>query len=279
MLRATITGASLVAMTSLFLAPPAARAQGSGIAGLVRDATGGVIPGVTVEAASPSLIEKVRTTVTDEVGRYNIVDLRPGTYTVTFMLPGFATLRREDVELTSGFTATVNAEMTVGAVGETVTVTGATPVVDTQSVRTQQVMKTEVLESLPSGMRDPAAFASLTLGATASTAGRNDVGGNQGENNTGLGMHGSRGDDGRLSYDGMNANNFYGGGGGQQRSWRFNMVAVQEVVVDTGGNSAEIETSGANMNLIPREGATGSRSTALSITRTSIFRLARSLTR
>ena len=96
-----------------------------------------MLPGVTVEAASPALIEKVRTVVTDGEGRYNIVDLRPGTYAVTFTLAGFSTLKREGIVLTSGFTATVNAELPVGALEETITVTGATPLVDTQNVRKQ----------------------------------------------------------------------------------------------------------------------------------------------
>ena len=99
-----------------------------------------MLPGVTVEAASPALIEKVRTVVTDGEGRYNIVDLRPGTYVVTFSLAGFNTLRREGIALTAGFTATVNADMQVGALEETITVTGAAPLVDTQNVRQQRVV-------------------------------------------------------------------------------------------------------------------------------------------
>src|SRR5262245_22576372 len=97
------------------------------IAGTVRDATGAVLPGVTGEAASPALIEKVRSVVTDTEGLYRVVDLRPGVYTVTFSLPGFATVRREGLELTTGFTATVNAELKVGDVQETITVSGASP--------------------------------------------------------------------------------------------------------------------------------------------------------
>src|SRR5262245_48878031 len=117
-----------------------AQSSGSGsIAGVVRDATGAVLPGVTVEASSPALIEKARTVVTDEQGEYKIVDLRPGTYTVTFTLAGFSTVRREGIELATGFTASVNGELKVGAVEETVTVTGASPVIDTQNVRSQTV--------------------------------------------------------------------------------------------------------------------------------------------
>jgi hypothetical protein len=100
-------------------------ATSGAIAGEVRDTTGAVLPGVTVEAASPALIEKVRTVVTDGQGRYQIVELRPGTYTVTFTLPNFSTVRREGLVLSTGFTAAVNAELKVGSIGETITVTGA----------------------------------------------------------------------------------------------------------------------------------------------------------
>ena len=135
-----VMGAIVVVLASM-LTPAIAYAQAGGIAGVARDTTGAVLPGVTVEAASPALIEKVRTAVTDGEGRYNIVDLRPGTYSVTFTLPGFATFKRESIELTTGFTATANAEMRVGALEETVTVSGASPVVDIQNVRTQNVIQ------------------------------------------------------------------------------------------------------------------------------------------
>src|ERR1041385_5828423 len=102
----------------------------SAIAGVVRDATGAVLPGVTVEVASPVLIEKVKSTITDPAGQYRVVDLRPGTYSVTFTLAGFATIKRDGIALEANFTAPVNAEMRVGAISETVTVAGETPVVD-----------------------------------------------------------------------------------------------------------------------------------------------------
>src|SRR5262245_52548784 len=114
---------SLVAVALLALLPALARAQGTAsgnIAGVVKDASGGVLPGVAVEAASPALIERVRTVVTDDQGQYKIVDLRPGTYTVTFTLTGFSTIKREGIELTTGFTAAVNAEMKIGALEETI---------------------------------------------------------------------------------------------------------------------------------------------------------------
>src|SRR5216684_2012383 len=150
------------------------------IAGVVKDTTGAVLPGVTVEAASPALIEKVRVAVADDQGNYKIVDLRPGTYTVTFTLPGFSTFKREGIELTSGFTATANADLKVGSLEETVTVTGASPVVDVQNVRTQTVLSREALDALPTA-KTLQSYAALTLGATFSSAQYQDVGGNQGE--------------------------------------------------------------------------------------------------
>ncbi|MEQ1898573.1 MAG: carboxypeptidase regulatory-like domain-containing protein [Vicinamibacterales bacterium] len=237
------------------LAAQAASAQTTaGIAGTARDTTGAVLPGVTVEVASPALIEKVRIAVTDGQGRFNVTDLRPGVYSVTFTLPGFNTFKREGMEISAGFTGTANAEMKVGGLEETVTVTGASPTVDIQNVRTQQVLKADVLDQLPSGLKDVTALVSLTLGATNSTGTRNDVGGDRGELSTGISLHGSRGDDGRTNYDGMSTNVFFGGAGGQQRIYKFNTIGVQETVVDTGGNSAESDTGGANVNMIPRDG-------------------------
>src|SRR5262245_57381141 len=121
MVSAVLVGGMLIPVTA-----HAQQAPG-GIAGLVRDTSGAVLPGVTVEASSPALIEKVRSVVSDGQGQYKIVDLRPGTYTVTFTLPGFNTIKREGIELTTGFTANVSVEMPVGAVEETLTVTGASP--------------------------------------------------------------------------------------------------------------------------------------------------------
>ena len=140
------TRVGLVALALLALLPGTASAQSTGsIAGFVSDASGGVLPGVTVEAASPALIEGARVGVSDGQGRYRIINLRPGVYTVTFTLVGFSTFVREGIELNAGFTAAVNVELAVGALEETVTVSGAGPVVDVQSVRTQNVLTREVL--------------------------------------------------------------------------------------------------------------------------------------
>src|SRR5829696_4732443 len=132
----------------LLLTPSLTFAQGS-ITGIVRDSSGGVLPGVTVEASSPVLIEKTRTAVTDGNGQYRIVDLRAGNYTVTFSLPGFNTFRRGGVTIEGAFTATVSAEMKVGSLEETVTVTAESPIVDVQSVRRQMTIDSELIAALP----------------------------------------------------------------------------------------------------------------------------------
>src|SRR5436853_4542699 len=117
----------LAILGSFLLLPSIASAQAS-IAGIVKDTSGAVLPGVTVEVSSPALIEKTRTAVTDGAGQYKIIELRPGTYSVTFTLPGFSTVKRDAVELTSDFTATINADLKVGAVEETITVSAESPV-------------------------------------------------------------------------------------------------------------------------------------------------------
>lgn len=165
-------------VAALVLVPSAVYAQAS-ITGVVRDTSGAVLPGVTVEAASPALIEKVRTVVTDGTGQYRIVDLRPGTYTVTVTLAGFNTVKREGIELTGSFTATVNAELRVGALEETITVTGETPVVDVQSTTRQRVIDHEVIDVIPTG-RSERNLALLVPGMAAtggSAGGQQDVGG------------------------------------------------------------------------------------------------------
>src|SRR5881397_2948881 len=123
-----------LAMLVVLLLPATVFAQAS-LTGTVRDASGGVLPGVTVEASSPALIEKTRTALTDGSGQYRIVDLRPGTYSLMFTLPGFTTVKRDGIELTGSQIITIPADMRVGGIEETVTVTGDSPVVDVQTAR------------------------------------------------------------------------------------------------------------------------------------------------
>jgi len=145
-MRSCLWGVLLVAVLTLL--PSTASAQAS-VAGSTRDSSGAALPGVTVEASSPALIEKVRTTVSDSSGLYRIVNLPPGTYSVTFALPGFTQVKRDGIELTGSFIAQIDAEMAVGGVTETLTVTGASPIVDVQSIRRQTTVSSEVLTSIP----------------------------------------------------------------------------------------------------------------------------------
>jgi hypothetical protein len=147
-MRGVVRLASLVAL--LALAPTAVFAQVQAtLTGTVKDTSGAVLPGVTVEASSPVLIEKSRSAVTDGSGQYRIVDLRPGTYTVTFTLTGFTSVKRDGIELSGSFVATINADMKVGAVEETITVSGETPIVDVQSTRRQTTLSGETVNAIP----------------------------------------------------------------------------------------------------------------------------------
>ena len=172
----------LMALAILALVPMTASAQSVGaISGSVTDSTGGVLPGVTVEAASPALIEGSRIGISDGTGIYRIVDLRPGTYTVTFSLPGFSTVVREELILNAGITLAISASMAVGSIEETITVTGATPVVDVQNVRGQTTLTSEILRSVPTSTNIQG-LARLTLGVTQEgVLGGGDSGGSKGE--------------------------------------------------------------------------------------------------
>lgn len=169
----------LCALLAVSARPAQAQLGAAGIAGTVTDATGAILPGVTVEAASPALIERVRSVTTDGAGQYKLADLRPGLYIVTFTLPGFNTTKREGIELSANFTATVNAEMRIGSLEETVTVSGASPVVDVQNTASRNIVSRDVLDTIPSGRTLPA-YAALTPGLTIPAAGQ-DVGGSKGE--------------------------------------------------------------------------------------------------
>jgi hypothetical protein len=241
-------------LTVSLLLPSLAAAQAvqASVTGVVRDTTGGVLPGVTVEAASDALIERVRTTTTDSQGLYRITDLRPGVYAVTFSLPGFSSVRREDLTLTPGFVATVNADMRVGAVEETVTVSGQSPIVDTQSTVQQRVLARDVLDALPTG-KTIQAYATLTPGIIIPAAAQ-DVGGNQGELAIAMGIHGNRSADMKLLQDGLRFNSMEGTAGGAGRGFYVNAASAQEVSLQTSGNSAESETGGIMLNIIPKEG-------------------------
>src|SRR5689334_13745551 len=245
---------SVVLLLVLALVPAIALAQGQSgsIAGVVKDATGAVLPGVTVEASSPALIEKTRSVVTDGSGAYKIIDLRPGTYTVTFTLTGFGSVKREGIELTAAFTANVNAELKVGAVEETITVSGASPIVDTQNVVQKQTSTREVMDALPTD-RNFVSFAAMTPGVFVTGVSQN-VGGSVPETGMNLVVHGSRAADSLVMVDGMPIINGSGQGGLQYGNYLNNSLA-QEITFQTGGNNAEFERASVMSNFIPKEGS------------------------
>jgi putative oxidoreductase len=237
--------ARLVVISTLFL-PAAAWAQSS-ITGTVRDSSGGVLPGVTVEASSPALIDKVRTGVTDAQGLYRIVDLRPGVYSVTFTLPGFTTYRREGLELRAEFNATVNAEMAVGALQETVTVTGEAPLVDIRSSREQAQIEQATLEALPGAGR-LTTLAAIIPSATLTQEFNRGVGGTSDRTHTRYSVHGAP--EAQPYMDGMNQQL----PNSTQGVVVFNQLALQEVVVETSGIGADRDSGGMTINMIPRDG-------------------------
>ena len=251
MVRARRVGPFCLVFQLLLVCATSAAAQQapSGIAGVVKDTSGGVLPGVTVEAASPALIEKVRSVTTDADGRYNIIDLRPGIYAVTFSLPGFNTFRREGIAISVGFTATVNADLAVGSLNETITVSGATPLVDTQNARQQKVLSDDVLQALPTGQTNIVNVIALTPGFTGNATVGGSTGAYHGQQTKGT-FHGKRGT--HLNFDGMRIDNY--AGAGDSPGYLFNTLTIEETALETGGATAESSSPNVAMNMVPKEG-------------------------
>jgi hypothetical protein len=217
------------------------------IAGTVRDSSGGILPGVSVEAASPALIEKARTVVTDGAGQYQIIDLRPGTYTVTFTLQGFNTIVRQNLELSGGGVTTVNVDMRVGGIQETLTVTGDAPVVDVQtSTSREQVLSNEFIRSLPASrgygnyLAGVPGIQGTGLGTSANTS------------NNFFTARGGRSSEGNIQLDGMNVGSSVGGGG--VSGYQYDMSNASEVQVTIAGGLAEVDRGGPAFNMIPKTG-------------------------
>lgn len=236
----------LVAAGLAMLVPGLASAQ-SGIAGVVRDDSGAVMPGVTVEAASEALIERVRAVVSDGQGQYRFVDLRPGLYQVTFSLPGFNTIRREGINLPADFVAALNVDMKVGALEETLTVRGDAPLVDVQSTARSQVISRDVLDAIPTG-RSFQSVGQLVVGVQLS---RPDVGGSQGMQQTYFSVHGLTARNTTVQVDGMMMNSTRGD---NQVNPYFNDAMSQEISYETTGAGADVSAGGVRINMIPREG-------------------------
>ena len=239
-------GAGVAALVLLGVNPTAVSAQ-SRLAGVVKDTTGAVLPGVTVEASSPALIEKVRSGRHGRPGQYQIVDLRPGLYIVTFTLPGFSTVRRDGIELPASFTATVNAEMRVGQVAETLTVTGEAPLVDVRSATQRRTISREELETLPVLNRDSASYVATIPGVTGVNAG------GLGFTQKTTAIHGGSGAEAFVGIDGFTTSQA-GAVGGGGTTYYMNQANVQEVAVKLSGASAEQQMGGISTNVIPKEG-------------------------
>ena len=245
-MRAFVRIVHVVALAVLM--PTIAFAQAT-ITGTVKDTSGAVLPGVTVEASSPVLIEKVRTVVTDGGGQYRIVDLRPGTYSVTFTLPGFNTFKRDGVELTGALTATINADMKVGSLEETVTVTGESPIIDVQSVRRQTVISGDVMKDLPAARSYAGVM--MLIPSTITQAGANlDI-----QVTPGMlvfGGAGGRNNEARIQVDGLNTGAAFNGAG--VSSYMVDISNAQEIATTTSGGLGEAEVGGPSFSIVPKTG-------------------------
>ena len=233
----------------LMLAPWVAAAQTGGIAGLASDTTGGAMPGVTVEVRSPALIEGVRVATTGGQGLYRFVDLPVGTYTVTFTLPGFRTTIREGILLSTDFTADVDVEMAVGALEETITVSGASPVVDVQNTVSREIISRDIIDAVPTG-RGSGALAALVPGVVLDRPVRQDVGGSRGEQSVRSGIHGGTAGDLRQFVDGMQINMRHGA----ERQYQPVTEDAEEIAYGLGGGGPEDQLGGIRVNFITKSG-------------------------
>ena len=226
------------------LVPTLAYAQAQ-IVGAVRDESGGILPGVTVEASSPAIIEKVRTTVTDDQGRYRIEALRPGTYKLTFSLTGFSTVVRDGVDVPSEVVITINADMKVGALEETITVSGETPQVDVQSASRTQVITRDIIDSLPVS-RNVMSIGVLSPGVRPGTP---DVGGSRMTEQVSLRAHGLAGNDAEQLVEGMSIQSLEGA----SQSY-FDDMLQSEITIMTSAIPADTSGGGIRMNSVLKDG-------------------------
>ena len=237
---------TLWALAGALLLSTTAYAQ-SAIVGVVKDTTGAAMPGVTIEASSDVLIEKVKSAISDGDGNFRIADLRPGTYNVTFTLPGFKTFRRDALQLPSEFTATINANLEVGSLEETITVTGSSPVVDVTTAAKTSVLNREAIDAIPTG-RTIQGMAQLVVGVNLSLP---DTGGARAMQQTYMSTHGMSTSNTTVLVDGQMTNGLQGDGAIQSY---YNDSMNAEVSYQTAGIGAETSSGGVRLNMIPREG-------------------------
>src|SRR5262249_54292779 len=245
---------SVVTLLTIAAAWPSVVFAQATIAGGVKDPSGGVLPGVTVEVASPALIEKTRTGVTDGTGQYRVVDLRPGTYSVTFTLTGFSTVKREGVEISGAGVFTINADLRVGVVTETVTASAELPIVDVQSSRQQAVLKNEALSSLPSVRGYGSllnAIPAMQGGNLGSGISNTSNGVAAGAGGTFFNAYGGRPNEGRVNWDGLNLGGAYNGGG---LGFAPDPSAADEMQVTMAGQLGQSGKGSAAINFVPKSG-------------------------
>ncbi|HEY6509189.1 MAG TPA: carboxypeptidase regulatory-like domain-containing protein, partial [Vicinamibacterales bacterium] len=221
-------------------------AVGASITGIVRDASGAVLPGVTVEASSPALIEKVRTAVTDGTGRFQVVGLLPGAYSVTFSLTGFSTVKRDGIQLSGSLSATVDAELRLGSIEETINVTGESPIVDVQSVKQQRVVDQDTINAIPGSRM----YHNLVVLVPGIQTGGQNVGGINGPAPLLVAANGGPASEGRINVDGLGVNGSSGGGS----LYVADTANVSEVTIDITGGLGEAEVGGPVINVVPRTG-------------------------
>jgi hypothetical protein len=244
---------AVLILTSALLLPSLSFAQAT-LAGTVKDQSGGVLPGVTVEASSPALIEKVRAAVTDSAGQYRIPGLNPGTYSLTFRLTGFNIVRRENIELSGTATVTIPIDMRVGAVEETITVTGETPVVDVQTAQRETVLSADVVAAMP-GNRSVGTLLNAVPGLIV-----NDGALAASPTMTFFAARGGPINEGRMAINGMTIAAPFNGGG--VSTYILDSINVDEVVVSVAGGLGESDIGGPVMNLVPRSGGNSFRGSA-----------------
>jgi hypothetical protein len=248
-----------VALAGILLLPNSVHAQAT-IAGVIRDASAAVLPGVTVEASSPVLIEKSRTVISDGTGQYRITDLLPGTYTVTFTLTGFSTVKRDAIEVSGSGVITVNADMRVGALEETLTVTGQSPIVDTQSVRREVVLNNETLSTLPATRGYGSALATVPALSSGGVNGANAQSAPTTPQMTFFTAHGGPSGEGRVMTNGLTVAAPFGGGGVSDVT--YDTANSEEMQVLISGGLGEAETGGPSINIVPKSGGNNFRGSA-----------------
>src|SRR5712691_5235966 len=252
-------GNVVAAVAAILLVPSLVFAQAT-LAGVVRDASAAVLPGVSVEASSPVLIEKTRTVVSDGTGQYRITDLLPGTYVLTFSLTGFATVRRDGLAVSGSGVIPVNIELRVGGVQETVTVSGESPIVDTQTVRREVVLSSETLNTLPATRGYGSALATVPALNIGGVAGAGAATAPTTPSMMFFTAHGGASGEGRVLANGMAVAAPFGGGGVSDVT--YDTANSEEMQVLISGGLGEAETGGPSINIVPKSGGNEFRGSA-----------------